>query len=1220
MRKLFSRSLGVLLSAAMILTSISTPVFAEEIPEGEVEIVQETADDFDLVENEEVSIDEESTVVYEEEIGDVEETEIIEEESEEESEEELIVVESDSEETEEIEEDMLLTDPEPSSPAVIFTLNGEKADLANFLNFTDENVIGADGTILTPDVAITFKIVDGAVPEGKRFVNIQYNDTDFEAPTEDVYSIPASANAGENITVNMITNDILTGVTLEGVSKNAVSLEVGTSKTYTIKRKEAASTDKLEAKPNDDAEGFSVTINEEQTELTVQINETDAANVQGDFVIINKDDESKEIAKFSVSATNPVWTSKTVTASVQLSTDVDIRLTIKPFTTLGSKLYDGNYYYEVKLITPEGALDSTRRMNPAVRYVEPLLDGNTVYFNLQKNISEVPEHPNWVDAEPGEGGSATFNVEVKLVQKKSSVETPTKEDDYFLSTKATKFDASLKVPHYAEKITVKKDKTALLAGECDVKIGTVTFGKNDTYVNNDDWVIQSVTAPNGEPFGTVSEPYSDNIRSVYGVTVYKSTSDITDNGIYVEADSYMIGKYTVTLAARTKDVSGRIPEVKIQFTVNKSISDLSFTGPNLIYKAANKKATAKTAVSAVSCYLNSVTNYNAMSAIKNPKVIYEVGTIDSQGEITPVDGITVDKKGVITIAKDFEVTNTLYAVRVSANEYLGQDVSNEYNFRIKAEAVKVKALEAYLYNGSEYTKITSKTSVPYDSLTSLLFAVKGTDGKYIIGGDGTETDPVDIETIGNGNYGSLGLKIDSSISNKALGALTKPTDIAFTLSSLDGSKAKCAFKIGYAASSDDYDKLQIGQVKMMFGSSKTTIPETGEGAFTYDIPAEWGYNPIIELALSNGETGPYSQAFGTPCISGSLSVQGAKIIVDYQNMAKAEAQMMGEPLDIPCAKNQDIFIQPTKPVVKVTLTKPVYGTDGKMKTIKKQYTINCAASEAPKAPKIKSTMLGVPTGVEGQYTYEKMSRGREYSENEVIEFRLDKPLVLPTGIMPDQVYISFNTVVDMSSAGIPIKAYPITYEMDLDEAGYFVDSDGNACVRMKCSDMVASYLVLPKMNVSLQYAYLDTVNDNKPIYITSTPSQGTVVFNPYKKSFKANATQTLKYIPAEGENPATFEAGSIKGKGDNVKSVAVKKVYSSIVKGSYNDFATVFKVDDSGKLAVASSAYEKLKAEAAIVKNKGVPEARVGYVLCIVTYTDGTTDEVLSKVTVKFSK
>lgn len=1123
------------------------------------------------------------------------------------------------------------------------------SDSKDALVFEEDGAVDADWDIIE-NKDIVFTIADGKIPQGCTIKEFSYSvngqdpkelipdaDGKYTIPDDD---IPGSSEGGIQILLT-IKRPELKKVTLKDKAGktvgNTITLPVGTDGVYTIEKDKPESQDEISIQYMGDAANFDAQLNTDKDKVTVLISEVPGANVTGGFKIVNEsvlvDGEPAVLASFNVKGTNPAWTGKKVSASVASITDVSVNIEIKPFTVIGDDLYNDSYYYKVEWTGDHKEIKSGLVYDPYELYVKPEKDGNTV-----ATIYPFIDGKGDAVKTPGLGTAYKFNVNVSIVMKKSTASGATpSSSNVFLESQALTLATATKAPHYAEKISIKKGKTDVLAGQKLVPIGTVTFGKNDTFITNVDWDIKTLIAPDGISIGTADNPVPLNDDRLYGVSICKNSSGISlDNTIYVSADSKALpGKYTAILATYGKDRSGYSPEAKITFTVKNSITDLELTVPNKILKTANKNATSKTSVSAVSkTYPKISDEVFTVTTIKNPKVNYEVG-IPSGTKIDKVEGLSVDKKGVITIDKGFQVVEgKTYTLRVNAIDYEDNYTSDSAEFTIVEEATKVKSLEVYLDKGEEednrYLPVTSKSTVPFDMLEdNIRFAVKGADGSYIVGGDGKDGHdaPVKIDTVLKyKTYGDNGLMLDCNYDNP-MRQIYIPKKITFTVMSIDGSKAKLTFKVGYSRSGESFNGLDV----IRYGDVETEgdILCAENEKTTYEVPAKWGTYPMISLSVTEddamlGQLGEW--AVLKPCISGTISVKGAKVIMDYGKgvMEKYYSAMYGSmSIDFACEKNQSIIIQPTKPEVTVTVTRQVYDNNLNIKTIKDQYTIKCAAPDKtlPKAPKIKSVMLGTPTSTPGEYTYEKLPLGRKYQTDQIIEFKLDKPLTLPNGVNPKGVYITLSTFITRSQAGITIKNMPDYLDMDKspDQAGaayYSVDEDGkNPCVRLVKSSRWQDMLTNPKLDISLQYYYL---KDGVKTYITQDASKGTAKFSTYKKSFKIDGTQTLKFNIGEGENPASVVSAAIKGKGSNVASVEIKELFNYNNKGQYNDFTTIFE-NEEGYLGVKGGALTTLKTEALAAKNK-IPAARTGYVLCTVTYADGTKEDVMSKVTVKFAK
>ena len=1028
----------------------------------------------------------------------------------------------------------------------------------------------------------------------------------------------------------------LTSVKLEDeagkIVTGTITLPVGSNRIYTIVRGQE-SPNKIGIQYSDDAANFEALLEEDQDSLKVVIGEVAGASVKGGFKIVNEDvlvdGNPTVLASFNVKGTNPAWVGKKVSASVVSATDVRVNINVKPFAALGDELYNGNYFYRVELLGEEEEIYSELKFYPYTFFVPASMIEEGVKVKPFRNAS------GYVIDEPGQGVARKFNVAISLIQIKSGVVSPSSDEDVFLSSQVLKIAAATKAPHYAEKISVKSGKTSFFSGEKSVKAGTVTFGKNDTFITNEDWIIRSVTDPKGNVFGSTTEPYEtsedtlDECIGSCGLVVYKGNSE-DDNGIYVDSvENAVPGKYTVIVA--TEGQNGQTPEAKITFTVKGSIYEMRITAPDRIYKPDNKKATVKATVKAYSAALSGYGGAVTYSEVKSPKVKYEVGIWNNETDtLDKVDGISVDSKGTITVDKNYKVTDdnrdNMYSVISYANEYEGQyeNIGDSTGFTIVNEATKIKTLEIYIQNGDTYTLVKPNALIPYDC--RLAYAVKDVNGDYIVGGDNKDGHDEPELLVTNDIYGSKGIAIESTVNQK----INAPTKVTFTARSIDGSSVKQTFTYTYSNDSDNYDALVVAQYTMQPKDCKY-ISQTGDDAYQYTLPAEYGSNPVLMLAIADrtileDEPGKASATStyaimqsineeNNSLISGSLSVSGAKVIADEAKEIEFDYAISGRKVTVP--KNQYLLVVVNKPEVVVTLSKPTLDpATGKVKTVKQKYVIKTSA-QLPKtaAPKIKSTQMAVPTGTPGEYTYEKLPLGREYSGKEVFEFKLSNKLALPAGVEADDVYVKMRVIINGAAMGMPMD-YPYSFDSSDNSGLKYVEDGKDAYIKLKCSSIFGSVLKCAKLPISIEYYYLD--DSDNPVYLTKAPTTSTLTFTKYAKTFKINATQTLKFTLSDGVNPAKVESATIAGKGTNVKEVVIKRLYNCNVKGTYNDFTEIFE-NEEGWLGVKEGALTTLNNEAVAAKNK-LPSARTGYVLCEVTYNDGTKEEVMSKVTVKFAK
>lgn len=359
---------------------------------------------------------------------------------------------------------------------------------------------------------------------------------------------------------------------------------------------------------------------------------------------------TKNNNRFVITTTAPSWTKKTPTAS--LINANDIKLDFMVAAPSGVTL-DENYWFAVTLSenkkTPKPIKNDEEN--------ELTISNTTKYFQIGSDgtVPAVVLYPFLKDnvrvEELGKGAGVSMDAQVSLLWIREDG-NPSNPNDILAQSAVKKLTVATKTPYYADKITLKKtaDASKLYADGTTKTVATIDFGKNTTYTGSDYWTIENV-----------DELAEKNIIA-------------EREGNYLKirvAEAAKAGTYKINVA--TKPPSGGIParasvDIKVLPTA-KSVD----ASPVTIYHVNNK---------AVSYTVKPTVLSQDGAVIKNASLTYEIGE-ETGTQIVSVAGLTIDKKGVIKVAKTYDGGPQTYKMRITAT----------CGSTVKSELITVKVVE-----------------------------------------------------------------------------------------------------------------------------------------------------------------------------------------------------------------------------------------------------------------------------------------------------------------------------------------------------------------------------------------------------------------------------------------------------------------------------------------------------------------------------------------------
>lgn len=955
-----------------------------------------------------------------------------------------------------------------------------------------------------------------------------------------------------------ITSVTVTGVKL--INKvQTLSPVIGKSVTCNLAVNKGASLDDLDFKVSEN-DFLEVSIDNGKLVVTA-----DGKKKAGDSATITLYDKKNAAVAWNeqnikngtivVTTATPAWVKTAPTASLVTASDVVLDFNVTE--PKGLELSD-YFYVAVKLAgnaktkTPEYLT-----VNDTVKYYR-VTDGKipAISVNAFKNDgSEVSELGN------GCGTSLDANIYLVLT---SDGETPS--DSNIIETTATKkITVATKAPYYADKISLKKGTTTLYAGQSGIKIADIVLGAKTSYNTTDYWMVKSVVDANGKDV-------SSKIRLKTGIGAGKS---VADTGIYAVLDEQTpAGKYKVTV----KTLDGfYAPEVSIDITVLPTIYDLSLSSVEVygdgsycyIVKEAGKAASAKTTL---------VAKDQSGAVIKAPKVKYEIGKYVN-GEAEPVAGLTVNNKGVISVAKTFvPSSDDAYLMIVKAADYQGSVCRASVMIDFETGNYGINAFDVYAENGHGFDKVTGQTITA--DMDLYIYAEDG-NGNSIIGSKRPNglIDPVDISYYVDGwesipeKYRIEGLVEPSKV--------TKAGTYKFTLFCVDGTKATASFGIDYVSNNEGYCSIIVKDDEgKSYKTSDGNVINIDKNKTDDSQGRVAAPNDVISVSIDILDGG-YGIDNSYRFVEGSLSVTGAKVVQSD-------------------ARKQCLKIVLTKPEAKVTLTKKLTNeTTGKLETKKFTWTIKNSAIAKAKAPAVSKVQIHSHKGDEEpniQMVYADYSYSSKGDSSMLII--LKEPLKDSDGnriISSD----SYNVGVELSGC----EELESMIIKDEENEPYYIGYRENNKYYVFVSIPLKDNFRLSAKKYSFNINYKDSEGN----YLTSTPT--TVTINPAKlnKSFAVNATQTMSVKDGYVIDIATKSSG--------VEKVEYLELYNYNKAGKYNNFSDLYRLDDN---RLAANNIEAIFDEANVDK-KGIPLPMDGYINCKVTYESGEVAYLTNKITVKWN-
>lgn len=988
------------------------------------------------------------------------------------------------------------------------------------------------------------QIESAAIVCGKKRCTLEVAGTKTWAKLTPADLAAVSASAGSAVTVEVASNvtiakdnkphsfKIYVGGTINSVKSvvdkktgkkiTAISQGVGSLATYNVTYDAVKTGDEIIIRPKDGSTGFIVNYDPANMgSFSIYIHKVAFGEVSGAVEIVNVTDAGhpQVIMTLPVNGKAPDWASKAPTAKV---------------------IYSSDNYFTLELGLPNGV-----EANADLYYmVTPILKSEVpagVTMDLSPKFIDSERTEEAIFVMTGDGAAAKFDLDIKLVQKYDDTRTIAEAQFYASAAKVLK-NQSTKNKYVTEKISLKKVNTKVYVGQSKVKVATVDFGKNSTCVDQNYWEIDTIYNPNDDRIILY-----DAVTAECGISPY-------DNGIYVTVKAKnqdVTGKYT--LIVRTKDnASQATMTIDVVNTIGCIVGDSEV---ELAYKQVGK---AGTFTPSFIVYDSSNTSIAYAQIIKNAKLKCSVGTPIYSGAtivgVKPVEGLTVSDKGVVKIAKDFEVDETIeYAVYIEPAETKGFESlylsrNGSVKFRITERSTNAKYLEIYTRDDSgTYTLLNNKSVLPCDKVNEVYFVVKDKDKNPLIG---NTANPVNFSTYVPSPTNPIKVVSDASSGTK----------VTYTACGTDNKKAIFTCKLGVCSNSDNYTKWFIRRspynIPVYEGTGDDTIVNTGSG-YSYQVPL--GATPDSEFYV-----GMVNSSMSEP----SYKIDGTFKIVSGAKLVKKDSL------------NRGITITLTAPEAKILFTRGSGSTK-----FEKTLTIKACPNGGLKAPKVKNVKIG------GENIY----RDYYYYPEDDLYLRIDLQRsigVESLGIDPYDVKIEFSHV-----------AFNEGYMFD--NLHLYIDEKGNNYIAGKVRYILLNDNFTEKIIFYIEKG--DGHGGTYKYYLTNDAAKFSVKLSKYNRKFSLKAKPKMTIL---GGN---YYPMPLEYTGTGIKSVEIKGIYNSVIKGKYTDFVDIFKVSDDGKSIVVRTdpgyGEDKLRAEMQLNPNKKVPDAREGIIKVLVVYKDSSVGE-----------
>lgn len=796
-------------------------------------------------------------------------------------------------------------------------------------------------------------------------------------------------------------------------------------------------------------------------------------------------------------------------------------------------------------------------------------------------------------------------VEAALVIKNTSAEDVAAQAEVGrISLTIAKEDLENPTTKYAEKLTLKKTKAAsnLYTGQ-EAVVATVDFGK-DTYNRGTDVEIYDV--PEGLWVIVGDRWYRPNAEGVVALADSKKVNELITLGDNLEiklyAEQYMsVGKKTIKV--RTTYLAGEGDENVVQttasmpVTVVRGIENIEATSaPQIFRDGTGKQAKAGTAKITVAYNTEDAYNGDAKSAApKTKKVTYEIGKYEN-GSFVKDDNVlgttskskpmVTVKNGTVTVDKEYEPgtpkNDNKFAVRVAAADYEANFVDDIVEFTVSGDAAPLTGGSVVFVDNEEkkvdFDQVSGKNQFAVNRLKTLKAIVVKAGAEPDSNKQYAETDIVSKELYTMTPVkGNVVVNADGSIT---VSKLANNVEIVATAN--DGSKNNKASSGKFNVVYDKDTVLDNANVQYELkydGNDKTGVLEL-EKDNTLDYPT----GTVIHLNVTDAEGGKIS---GTSVFDLKLAVKNAKVVKKSADNLSLDILMTKSPVEVTLSDAKGTKATATT----FKITNKCLDEGDKNDTDKKAY-VKGLKDATPTVALAKGTKLyaDVP-GQTLSFTMNKtIPAAWKYEEGK------DKKVARYVMISAQ------NTEEDTEKFLGTLEATKIKINPGVKE------------FTLTCKP--GQKMPILKKGASVAFTFLDRDGE----ILTQSTKALTIKTTALKKSYKLDAKYTLSETDAASV--------ALTDKRSAVKDVKFTELYNANVKGKVNRFKTGFELDkEHGTICLKTQkdGYGNITAIArdwneTNATTKAHKDDWIGFVECRVTYEDGMSDTVVSKIQVALAK
>lgn len=758
---------------------------------------------------------------------------------------------------------------------------------AKGVTFADDAVKNENGTV-------TFKVPDTAA--GKEVtLTVSYGENESES-----YKITV-AKAVTKLTVKGVKNGALTQLL-----DTTAAYQITGTKDFSVLSATAEKTKEngVDMAVAIDEKGF-LTITTPKTEGSAVVKITSSAEQEP---VLDKDGketgetQDKVLAEFTVTTQKSALKLKSVEAPVILGDSITLKMTADATTPLVNTT---NLAFKVVIAPADSYKDSTTK--PA-----GLISGNNltqyVPLTVDKDGKLVTAQSAKINLCNAPGQAWQYKFTVSLVQRDGNTE---------INTSANTIEKTFetKNPYYEDKMSLTKKTTTIYTGQEDVLVAVPKFGKNTTYQDIANNAAVEIYDKNGYP---VTE--ENGFKAVWDEEGIKLS---IDKWVGDSSDS-SLGSFTVKVIpdsgkAATNSTELYAAPATLKINVVRGIYAISarrgaYGEPLSIYRQAGKAVSFKMEVSL---------NYGSTSRKpKTAKTTYEVGVLNQYGDFVAdkelAKLITVSN-GTIKISNKYKAAadpaDNVFAVRVAAADYKGNDTEEVFAYQITDEKAQLGAVYLAAYDRSTYKYIipegTTFTTDEFEALQPIVLKADVEAGRSYYTDDDLFKDVTCTFSNKNVTWGN------------ARHIIAK--NITLTATATDGSKVKNTYKFTL-----DYNKpaaLAINGFNFDAQSGNVAVVKTAEGKYEFNANSVDDTITFYVQAKEDADS-EFEYLNSDATYNYKISVKGGKLISQSQYSGYYE-------------------VLPTAEKVVITLDNKTTG-----KSVKSTYELKNKSFIKTKAPKV----------------------------------------------------------------------------------------------------------------------------------------------------------------------------------------------------------------------------------------------------------------------------